>query len=203
MKKIVSYLLAATLPFVSVAGARNSLKEMKLKGNVATLYESVYAAKDTINLSDTTLISASVMTFSENGYLQFGSFYNAKRKLTSYESYTIDSMTALRSVVRSFFPDSAFKDKTVYKYDVAGNMMQENVYGRDDSLKPEVVNNYDPKAKEEPEFDSDEEKITIVITTHQSRNDPQGNWQMEVTYEKKVPISITLRKIEYFLKPEN
>ena len=175
---------------------------MKLKGEVKSILEKLYAATDTNFHPENTLISKTLYKFDRSGYVVGIVSYNGKEKLTGYTNFLYDSVTGRKLEERSYFPDSAAKEKTVFKYDATGNLIEERVYERTDSLKPALVNHFDPKAKEEPEFDSDEEKIDIVITTRQRKPDNHGNWTQLFSFEKKVPMSVTTREIEYFLKTE-
>jgi hypothetical protein len=192
------------LVFISAATGQtlHARAEMKLKGPVRSILEKVYAATDTFFHPENRLISGMMYKFDSVGYLIGTVAYNEKEKATGYTNFTYDSVTGRKMIEREFFPDSALKEKTTFKYDAAGNEIEERVYERNDTLKPALVNHFDPKAKEEPEFDSDEEKIDIVITTRPRRPDAMGNWTRLFTFEKKVAVSVTTREIEYFRKPE-
>ena len=185
-----------------MAQSKNTLKQLKMKGNVSAFSESVYVAHDTVLRPDQVPVSKTVYNFNEAGRLVSSCYYDAKGKVRYYTTYRIDSLTGLKMEERSCYPDSSFKEKSVYKYDVQGNMIEEKIYDHADSTKPAVVNRYDPKSKDEPEFDSDEEKVNIVISTKQKSPDKMGNWQIEVKYEKKLPIAICKREITYFEKKE-
>ncbi len=197
-------LCAALLQGVSSFGqAKNSLAEMKLKGSVKSVLEKLYAATDTNFHPENPLIGKTLYKFDRKGFVVGIVTYNNKEKLVGYTNYVYDSITGLKLQERCYFPDSMLKEITKFKYDLAGNVIEERVYERNDTVKAAVVNHYDPKAKEEPEFDSDEEKIVIVITTRPRQPDAMGNWTRLFTFEKKHPVSVTTREIEYFLNPED
>jgi hypothetical protein len=203
-KTMIGVLLLTGATYAPKCGAqsKNTLKQLKLKGEVSSYTESVYVAHDTVLHPDQIPVSKTVYTFNERGRLVSSCYYDIKGKVRYYTTYRIDSLTGLKMEERSCYPDSTFKEKTVYKYDVQGNMLEEKIFDHADSTKPAVVNRYDPKSKDEPEFDSDEEKVDIVISTKQKEPDKMGNWQIEVKYEKKLPIAITKREITYFEKKE-
>ena len=94
-------------------------------------------------------------------------------------------------------------EKYIYKYDEKGNQIEEKVFANNDSLKPAMVNKFDLRVDNEPEFDSDEEKAEIIITNKYKKFDGTGNWLTGFTFEKKVPISLTIREIEYYKKSED
>ena len=185
------------------AKIKNSLTEQKLKGRVAMITEKVFVAHDTILRPENRMMSKTISKFDEKGFLTELDCFSDREKLISIDLYRYDTIRGLKIEVCSLYPDSAFKEKTLFKYDDKGNIIEERTYEKEDSLKPAVVNKYDPNAKEEPEFDSDEEKIDIVVTTRLKDFDKQGNWLTELKFEKKIPMSITTREIEYFTKPDD
>ena len=187
----------------AAAQHKTTRAEMKLNGEVKSILEVLYAATDTNFHADNPLISKTLYKFDRAGFVVGIVSYNEKEKLTGYVNYIYDSVSGLKMEERCFFPDSALKEFTKFKYDMSGNLIEERVYGHKDTLKAEVVNRYDPKAKEESEDDSDDEKIEIVITNRTRKPDKFGNWTQQFTFEKKVPVSVTTREIEYFLKAED
>ena len=183
------------------AQIKNSLSEQKLKGKVITVTDRVYVAEDTILKQDSKLLSKTINRFTDKGFLILSESYDNKEIIKSYSIYRYDTITGLKLEERNYFPDSIIKERTLYKYDQHGNLIEEKIFEKNDSLKPAQINKYDINAKDEPEFDTDEEKIEIVITTRHRNIDKQGNWLTEITFEKKHPVSITKREIEYFVKP--
>ena len=187
---------------VSIGQIRNSLTEQKLLGKVKTVTDILYATNDTLLSTNTPYFSKTISNYNEKGFMVSSFSYNSKKQLVSFNVYKYDTIRGLKLEDKSCFPDSAFKEKSVYKYDDHGNMVEEKVYEKKDTLKPVLTNRYDIKVKDEPEFDSDEEKVEIVVTTKHKDFDQVRNWGTEITYEKKLPISVIKREIEYFKKSE-
>ena len=202
MKSKILLLLFILFCSSAFAQYKTSLTEQKLKGQVIAVTDKIYAVNDTVLKPESSLFSKTISKYNEKGFLIEMDAFNKNEELIAYNTYKFDTIKGYKLEDKGYFPDSSFKEKYVYKYDAKGNLIEEKIFENRDSLKPALINTYDIKTKDEPEFDSDEEKIDIVITTKHKNFDKFGNWQTEITYEKKVPISITLRTIEYYVKPK-
>ena len=201
--KISCILLAAFVPEVCLMAQEHcSIQELKLSGMVKMLVETTYATSDSTIEPSAKVFSKTVYHYNQKGFLTGTEAYNGNGKLSYYSIDRIDTLTGRRLEERSYFPDSQYKCKTTYQYDAKGNLQTERVYEGKDSSKPAVVNRLLHSLQDDLMDDSDDVKVDIEMFVRHKDKDIMGNWQLEVTFEHKLPISILKREITYYTKDD-
>jgi len=133
---------------------KNDLQELKLKGKVNTLKETVFKAIDKfgeIHIGDT--ISKRIYSFNDKGN-KIEDILNYLGKSfgdTSFEfTYIYKCNTNGNKIEGYFYPiyNSNWYSKYTYKYDENGNLIESNIFNQDGSLSHKNIFKYDREGNE-------------------------------------------------------
>jgi hypothetical protein len=199
-----------------VAQVKNDLTHLKVKGNIKTITETDYDAKDN------SMKSKNVSKFNADGNEVEFCTYGPDNALLAKSVFDYNDSGKLTDVKR-FKPDGSLNVKTTFKFDEAGNKTEEYNYDAGGVLFMKAKNKYAMNGnrqvkdcfneygllflKSNYKFDKSGNEIEVreydshhglkyTTTFSYESYDAQGNWTKRTTYKNNDPVTITDRTLE-------
>ena len=201
------------------AQAKNDLERQKIKGQVKTITEKEY------NATQDSLMWISISNYNDTGNQVDFNTYSPDNKLLSKSVFNYDDTTDTLIDVKRYKADGSLNVRTNRKYDVKGNIVEEDNFDPQNILFMKAKSRYDMKGNqmvkdcfdeygilylktnfqydkkghdiEEKEYDS-HHGLKFTTTYDYENTDKNGNWRKRTTYKNDKTYTVTIREFEYY-----
>jgi len=198
---------------------KNDLERQKLKGEIKSVTEKEY------NATEDSLMWISIGHFNDTGNQVDFYTYSPDNKMTSKSIFDYDDTTDKLIDVKRYKADGSINVRTIRKFDIKGNLVEENNFDPQNILFMTARSRYDMKGNqmvkdcfdeygilylktnfqydkkdrdiEEKEYDS-HHGLKFTTSYDYESTDKNGNWRKRITYKNDNRYTVTIREFEYY-----
>jgi hypothetical protein len=206
----------------SSEAVKNSLTEQNLNGRVKSLTETTYPVDSTGKITDSIFLEQIMYRYNSKGnkIAEIHYYPDSLNELATFKynlsgkkvekrwrdtNNEIDHLATFRydkkgnNIEKRWSEtDGSLMKKEIYLYDENGNKTAEEIISIEDTTSERRTFSFDNRHNliEEIRYSSDD-SIPRRYSYKYLEFDKEGNWLKRMQYQKSIPLTITLRKIEY------